>query len=267
MMSGSNWVPAFPASSASASSHEIIRRYGRLSVIASSASTTAKIRAPAGISARRGRPDSRCRPSARGVSGRRAGLRPGGAGAREELLADQRMALHLDALVGVEQALLEQDPIGDGDHPDVVEQEAPLEARVVGERRLDLEREAHRVGGRRARSARSTPKSRESSAALSAEQRLAVGVVLELVLALADLGQPLELVSLRASAEPTGDVAGSGRLPVERSSSVSSSSTSSGLRRYAVAPAAIARARPSLEPLITMIGVSFVFGFSRSRSQ
>ena len=56
------------------------------------------------------------------------------------------MLLHLAPLVGIERARLEQDPVGDADLPDVVEQEAPLEARIVDERGLDLEREPDAVG-------------------------------------------------------------------------------------------------------------------------
>ena len=49
----------------------------------------------------------------------------------EHLLADRRVLLQDAPLVRLQRPALEQDPVGDADVADVVEHEAPLEARVV----------------------------------------------------------------------------------------------------------------------------------------
>ena len=57
------------------------------------------------------------------------------------------MLLDAGALGGVERARLEQDSVRDADLADVVQEEAPLERRVVDERRPHFERQARRVRG------------------------------------------------------------------------------------------------------------------------
>ena len=64
---------------------------------------------------------------------------------RDEALADQRVLLDAFALRTVERPGLQQHVVGDPDLPDVVQQEAPFECRVVDERRRHLERESRRV--------------------------------------------------------------------------------------------------------------------------
>ena len=82
--------------------------------------------------AARARPDSRCRPSARGASARSAGPRPARNGdAGEHLLADHRVRLHPPPLGARQRAGLLEDRVGDADLADVVQQEAVLDARVV----------------------------------------------------------------------------------------------------------------------------------------
>ena len=51
----------------------------------------------------------------------------------EQHLTDRRVLLQALPLFRLERPPLEEDPIGDSDVADVVKQEAPLEARVVGE--------------------------------------------------------------------------------------------------------------------------------------
>ena len=111
-------------------------RYGRLLVIASSVSATAKMRAPSGIS-RSGEAvrSSRCRPSARGASGRRRRLAAQERDAAEHLRAEHGVRLHQAPLLGRQRAGLAEHFVRDGDLADVVQQEPVLERRIVGQRR------------------------------------------------------------------------------------------------------------------------------------
>src|SRR5579863_8436464 len=102
------------------------------------------------------------------------------------------MLLHLRALLAVELAALEQDPVRNTDLADVVQQKAPLEAGVIGERGRDLERQTHRVRAHpravvaRAKVARVERLSQD-------DERLSVGLIEQLVLAMADVDETLKL--------------------------------------------------------------------------
>src|SRR5213076_3384880 len=63
----------------------------------------------------------------------------------EDLEADQRMQLHLRALVLVERGRLVQDRVRDSDLADVVEQKAMLETRVFEQARLEDRSQLERV--------------------------------------------------------------------------------------------------------------------------
>src|SRR5262249_31313381 len=65
----------------------------------------------------------------------------------EQALAELGVLLHPPALGSGQSAGLEEDPVWNADLPDVVQEKAPLEARVVEQRRRDLERESGRVRG------------------------------------------------------------------------------------------------------------------------
>ena len=65
----------------------------------------------------------------------------------QDLPADDRVALHQRALGLVERLGLEEDRVGDRDLADVVQQEAELDLRVVGQRQRRRARDLQAVGG------------------------------------------------------------------------------------------------------------------------
>src|SRR6185503_21259978 len=64
----------------------------------------------------------------------------------DEAVPDQRVLLDDAPLDAVERPRLEEDAVGDPDLPDVVEQEAPFDRRVVDQRWIELERQPRRIG-------------------------------------------------------------------------------------------------------------------------
>ena len=117
------------------------------------------------------------------------------------------MLLHAPALACGQAAGLEQDPVGDADLADVVQKEAPLEARIVEKRRRDLEREPRRVARNPAGVA-----ARPEVARLQRRREhcdgLRVGLGQKLVLAAADLDQPVQICGVDNAAALVGVGAG-----------------------------------------------------------
>src|SRR5437764_13710642 len=102
------------------------------------------------------------------------------------------MRLHLSALVRSQWARLEEDPVRDGDLADIVEEEPPLQTGVVEQRRRYLESERGRVGGNPARVLTGAEITRFQRCGERA-YRLRVGVFEQLVLAVPDLDQPVQI--------------------------------------------------------------------------